>query len=294
MPSEAVPVVTILVAGSVEDTFRPGWDNKLSRVLVWSGQKVRPTKVPYGIFAEVCRAANGALESASSAANRSAAVVRAHYRGQFSTVLDSVSEHDKYDIQAMVEGRAKLIFLINTPGGCVSAEKKLVRYADRVRKNGGEVWAFGQKKVSSAGATIFMHADSERRILEENTSLYFHLSTAAKRDESLTISDLQMEGNRWDEVVAMKRLFVGACLDSCYATYLERMVDSLSSKTPLGKDLEWRFSAKEAQQLWKVAPRTVQMFRSSYASIFEDDSSAQTFLASREASGINKFLEHHL
>lgn len=290
MQSERLPVVTILVEGNVEDTFRASWDNKLSRVLIWSGQKDRPSRAQYRVFSEMCSSMPDDSDSASAKATRSAAVVYTHYRGQFSHILDLVSGDDKHDALVMIEERVKLVFLIDTPGGCINAEKKLVRYANRVRKNGGEVWAFGKQKVSSAGATVFMHADRKRRWLEENTSLYFHLSTAAKRNGVNGIDEMQMEGNRADEIVAMKKLLANACVDQCCATYLERMIETSNSKVPLGKDVEWRFSAKEAQQLWQVGRLSPEHLSIAYKGVFGDEVLAQTFLASREAKAIQRFI----
>lgn len=288
-PNEIVPVITVVIDCDIEDTFKRDARYRLSRVQFLSPESNHLLRLPENLFTQMCEVAS--VESSSvvvSSAGRGSAI-RNDARRRLSSVLSWASKADHEATEMMMENRVRLVFLLNTLGGCVRTEKKLVRYANRVRRNGGEVWAFGKQEVNSAGAMLFMSADPNRRYLEENTSLLFHLSTWAREDDSHMRTTPQISRSRLQEIADLRRILVSSVSHDAYALHLSNMVKRKDLAAPLGQDVDISFSAGDAQRYWSVNVHETKKLLSIYRSLLGVDTQASRLLDSKSARPVQRF-----
>ncbi len=290
MPVHAdIPVVTIVVDQDVEHVFNAGLDARLSSVQYLSAQKERLLRVPQLVFKEICSLSGKSSPVISTPVARKGKSLHTQTRSRLSRVLSQTSSSDSKAAEIMMDGRVCLVFLLNTAGGWVDAQRTLSGYADQVRRNGGEVWAYGKHEVNSAGAMLFMSADAERRHLEKDASILFHLSTYAREHHSHRRNTSQIIGQRHKEIADLKSLFVRASCHSQLDAYLTNMVHQADINSPLGDDVSLQFSARRAQQLWGIhCFEHAELFRS-YRSLLGSDNLADRLLHHRSARPVQRF-----
>ncbi len=287
--NEAIPVITVVVDRDVGDTFEQDIQYRLSRVQFLSPASDRLLRLPEAVFTQICEAASSESAAVTIATARRASGIRKQARRRWSAVLSGASKSDNEAAQMMMESRVRLVFLLDTFGGCVSTEKKLVRYGNRVRRNGGEVWAFGKKKVNSAGAMLFMSADPARRYLHEHTSVLFHLSTWAREDSSHTRTTPQISRSRLQEIADLKRILATSVSHAGYASHLNNMVKRKDLAAPMGEDFDVVFSAQEAKRYWGVHVHERDEMLNIYGSLLGNNKQARRLLCSRSARPVQRF-----
>lgn len=287
--NEAVPVITVVIDRDVEDTFEPDPLYRLSRVQFMSPDSGQLLRLPERVFTQICEVASAESGAVAISSARRGSVIRSDARRQLSCVLSWASKADNEAAQMMMENRVRLVFLLNTLGGCVQTERKLVRYANRVRRNGGEVWAFGREKVNSAGAMLFMSADPDRRYLDEHTTLLFHLSTFAREDCSHKRTTPQISRSRSQEIADLRRILSSSVSHDSYASHIRNLVKKKDLAAPLGQDVDVIFSAREAQRYWSVEVHKPQRLLSIYTGLLGANKQPERILAPRSARPVRRF-----
>lgn len=224
------PIITIVLNNEIEQCLNSA-ERNLSRVLF--GSKLHPVLEPVSeyIFSSACQ------EKLPKENNEP---------GKMQPSPFELNEQVK---RALWETRCRLVFLLNTPGGLLSTYRKMVTLTNRVRKNGGTVIAYGNGRVDSAGARIFMLADQDRRFLEVNTHLFFHLSGLARGN---TDSLADIIPHRQAELVDLQNLWTSAAASPEQAAKLSEILEDGDRKTALGEDIAWTFKPTDAATFWNV------------------------------------------
>ncbi len=284
-----LPTISVVVDGRIDNVFASHTKGILKKVLYCGPEAHDVQPISRGAFVEICDVARWESEPLGLA---NLGAVSARRNASLSRLAEIVKQrgHKEKEISAiMLEQRLRLVFLLQTPGGCMHVERLLEKYAARVRKNGGEVWAFGRESVQSAGALLFMAADPSRRYLEHDSQLFFHLSTLARKHHSHQHSLADMYQKRADEIASLKDLLVRNSVHRDYAAYIKEGVVSVDKKTPIGEDATWTFNDKEAEQLWNVRRHRRKHLRYLYEEQLGEVTQVRNLLKESVASPIRRF-----
>lgn len=286
---EHLPTLTVVVRTNVEDTLKPNREWMLPKLMMWLPKHPGVHHLSQCVVERMCDLVHADQQVARHSTLREQARLQNQLRARFDKTLSASRRVEKEAAQALLAERMRLVFLLNTYGGLVSTSDKLIQLATKVRKNGGEVWAYGREKVNSAGAMIFMVADADRRVLVKRTPLFFHLSTSARRHSSHDHADSLIASVRRDEIAELRTIFATNCVHRDYARYLRRSVDSINATTPFGEDAKWTISDLEAEQFWHVRRQGLWNARGSYFANIGGASNAKELLRLPEARAVRNF-----
>jgi ATP-dependent protease ClpP protease subunit len=286
---EDLPTLTVVVNSSVETTLRPNGQYVVPRLTMWQPQRFGVQHLSKSVVDGVCDLAVVDKQCVRLSTLREQSRLRNAVRTRLDKTMRAVSVDEQEAVNTLLEERMRIIFLLNTYGGCVDTSERLMQLAVRVRKNGGEVWAYGREKVNSSGAMIFMAADPSRRVVVKKTSLFFHLSTHARRHHTHARSNQLMESTRKYEVAELRTIFAQNSVHRDYARYLTRSIDSVDAKTPLGEDTSWTISDLEAEQFWHVKRRSLPRAKASYLANMGGEKKALELLQLPQAKAVRKF-----
>lgn len=286
---EDLPTLTVVVNSRVEDTLRPNGRDVVPRLIMWQPHRLGIHNLSKCVVDGVCDLAVVDKQCVRLSTLREQSRLRNAVRTRLDQTMSAVSADEQEAVNTLLEERMRIIFLLNTYGGCVDTSERLIQLAVKIRKNGGEVWAYGREKVNSAGAMIFMAADPFRRVVVRKTNLFFHLSTHARRHDSHRRSSKLIEAVRKSEIAELRKIFAQNSVHSDYARYLTRSVDSVDAKTPLGDDTSWTISDLEAEQFWHVKRRCLSRARASYLANIGGEKKALDLLQLPQAKAVRKF-----
>lgn len=286
---EDLPTLTVVVNSNVENTLSPNCRGVLPRLMLAIPSRPRVMTLSKRLVSDICSVASVDQDCVRLSTLREQARLRRTVRRNLDTTINAASVDQQVAANMLLHERMRIIFLLNTLGGSVDVSDRLIQLASKVRKNGGEVWAYGREKVSSAGAMIFMAADSGRRVLVKRTPLMFHLSTHARRHHTHKRPDCLIAEERKREIAELRMIFVTNSVHRDYARYLTRSVRSVDEKTPLGDDTIWTISDLEAEQFWHVRRRGIASTRASYIANIGEKRLAYDWLKQPEAKAVRKF-----
>ncbi len=288
---ELLPILSVIVDDDIEETFSPDRCGRLRKVLFHRPGWADMQAVDATIFDNLCEI--GALEHEPVTLHNlrqvTASVRQADKRLACSAAMSTTLDQEMAAI--MKATRMRLVFLFNTFGGSVDSEKKLIDYAKVVKKNHGEVWAFGRENVVSAGAMVFMASDPRRRFLTEDSKLLFHLSTNARYNKKRTCSVESMRIERASEIDALRNLFrINTVRQPHHGDYLINQLEIANARALLGDDVELALSAKEAEHLLFIRRRSLRSFRKKIHDFLGGADEARSLLRGRVSRPVRTFL----
>ncbi len=286
---ENLPTLTVVVDTNVQTTLKPNSNQVLSRLVMWLPWHNEVMQLSKTVVDDVCDFAQVDQHCVRLATLKDQARLRNEVRSRLDRTIKAASAGEQEAANILLAERMRIIFLLNTLGGWVDASDKLIQLATKVRKNGGEVWAYGRDKVKSSGSMIFMAADTNRRVLVNGTDLFFHLSTYARYHSDHTRSKQLIENSRRNEIAELRTLFTTNSVHRDYARYLARSVDSVDAQTPFGEDATWTISDLEAEQFWHVRRRGLQRAQASYTANIGGENIARSLLKQPGAKAVRKF-----
>lgn len=262
---EVLPSVTVVINSDVDDVFAPNKQGRLDRVIFVDPSRDEIASVSTEIFLPVCKVGASELKVAASLTSRKLKLERDRVRSNLVKTISSVNPTDQKIATIIAQAKIRLIFLINTLGGCISAEGKLIGYAKIVKDNGGEVWAYGRKDVCSAGAMVFMAADPHRRRLTSDSELFFHLSSGARKDDNHNLITPEMKQERIAELEMLKRLLQrNSVAANPRNNDLVKSIELSDQATPVGDDVSLSLDAQRAKRYLNVSCPTLDQVRAEY------------------------------
>lgn len=260
-----LPSITVVIDGDVEDVFKTTSNGYLNRVLFVDSDNDAVLPVSEEVFLNVCQVGVAELKMQLSQTSRKAKLERDRVRDTLAQTMASTNATDRRIAMVMAQTKVRLIFLINTLGGCITAESRLIGYAKIVKDNGGEVWAYGRKDVCSAGAMVFMAADPHRRRLTCDSELFFHLSSGARKADNGSLVTPEMKQERIAELEMLKRVLQrNSIASNARDSDLIKALELSDQSAPVGDDVSLSLDAQRAKRHLKVSCPTLNQVRDEY------------------------------
>lgn len=185
------------------------------------------------------------LSLSSNSKDRNQDGLKERFRGDF----------DKDILDCIATKRLQLAFLLNSKGGGEGIELQLKEIINYVRAGGGDVFAFGKKRVHSLAAEILVEAHAEKRYIAHDTEIMFHLPVWGEMNAEKTGDKEHLEKvllfsikpkmrdemkKKWEHALAQKNV------RSDCAVYLtaEEAVELGLAKTPMNLQGEFNNASR--------------------------------------------------